>query len=148
MSKDSLLGKIIPPLVLAVVVGGSSPWWVSFVFKSDSNQSTTNATSPEESGKGEWMSSAQYQQEFNTKSQNGFYPILVEGKCQNDGEKFHAEWKTIPPGTSFASRHGINKETYESANSDYVSQSYFLEFMNTFKDCTGGDRYQATWIKR
>lgn len=96
----------------------------------------------------EWMSSYQYQQEFNAKSQNGFYPSLVEGKCTSAGERFRVEWKTIPPGAFFASHHGLSKETYESTNAYYSSQGYSLEFMNTFKDCVGVDRYQATWLKR
>ncbi len=95
----------------------------------------------------EWMTSAQYQQEFNTRANEGFYPHTVDGKCQSGIEEFRAEWWKIPSGDSFWSHHGIDRGTYDSKNQEYTSKGYSLVFVTTFKDCSGVDRYQATWLK-
>ncbi len=102
----------------------------------------------EGSEKAEWLTAAQYQQAFDKHVQEGFYPDKVEAKCENGYEQFHVEWKGRPLGAGFFSHHGITKEFYESKNQEYVSNGYSLESLNKFKDCSGRDRYQATWFKR
>ena len=94
------------------------------------------------------MTSAQYQREFDTRAQKGFYPHEVEGECQSDGEKFRAEWKAIPSGASFFAHHGMTRQDYERRNQEYPSKGYSLVSVKHFKDCAGIDRYQATWLKR
>jgi Polyglycine hydrolase-like, structural repeat len=96
----------------------------------------------------EWLTAAQYQLAFNKKVRDGFYPSKVQGRCKDDGEQFYAEWKQIPLGAGFFSHHAITKEFYERKNHEYVSQGYSLESLNILKDCSGRDRYQATWFKR
>ena len=96
----------------------------------------------------DWLTSAQYQQEFNTRLQKGFYPRAVEGKCQGDGEQFRTEWKILPLGVGFASHHGLTKEGYDNKNREYSSKGYSLESLLNFKDCSGIERYQATWLKK
>lgn len=112
---------------------------------------TTVAPDPvkvETRGEAEWLTSAQYQQAFNRKVREGFYPDKVEAKCESGYEQFHVEWKGRPLGADFFSHHGVTKEFYESINQKYVSNGYSLESLNKFKDCSGRDRYQATWFKR
>ena len=96
----------------------------------------------------QWMTAAQYQREFDTRAQKGFYPHEVEGECQSDGEKFRADWKAIPPGASFFAHHGMTRQDYARRNQEYPSKGYSLGSVKHFKDCSGTDRYQATWLKR
>jgi hypothetical protein len=100
-----------------------------------------------DSEKGEWLTAAQYQQAFDKHVQEGFYPDKVEGRCESGSEQFHVEWKGIPLGVGFFSHHAVTKEFYERKNQEYVSKGYSLESLNKFKDCSGRDRYQATWFK-
>ena len=96
----------------------------------------------------EWLTSAEYQKTLNKKVKDGFYPSRVEGRCDNDYEQFRAEWKGIPLGTRFFSHHGLTKESYETRNQEYISKGYSLISITTFRDCSGTERYQATWFKK
>ena len=96
----------------------------------------------------DWLTSAQYQHAFDKSVRDGFYPDKVEGRCENDSEQFRAEWKGIPLGAGFVSHHAMTKESYETRNQEYVSTGYILESVGKFKDCSGTERYQATWLKR
>jgi polyglycine hydrolase-like protein len=96
----------------------------------------------------QWMTSAQYQREFDTRAQKGFYPHEVEGECQSDGDKFRADWKPIPSGASFFAHHGMTRQDYDRRNQEYPSKGYALGSVRHFKDCSGLDRYQATWLRR
>jgi hypothetical protein len=146
------IGRLLCFIVGAVFIGLA-------VFltpgEKETHPSAGNATSvaPQpvkvESGeKAEWLTAAEYQLEFNKKASEGFYPDKVEGRCESGSEQFHAEWKALPLGESFASHHAVTKEVYESKNQEYVSEGYSLESLYKFKDCSGTDRYQATWLKR
>lgn len=95
-----------------------------------------------------WMTSAQYQREFDTRARKGFYPHEVEGECQRDGEKFRADWKATPSGATFYAHHGMTRQDYDRSNQEYGSKGYSLGSVKQFRDCSGIDRYQATWIKR
>jgi hypothetical protein len=96
----------------------------------------------------EWLTSAQYQQTFNKQSREGFYPKKIEGRCENGSEQFRAQWAGIPLAVSFYSHHGMKKDYYEGKNLQYVSLGYSLEFVDKFIDCSGLERYQATWLKK
>jgi len=98
--------------------------------------------------KAEWLTAAQYQQAFNKRVRDGFYPSKIQGRCESGSEQFHAAWKPIPLGTGFISHHGLPKESYERRNQAYVSKGYTLEALDKFKDCSNIDRYQATWAKK
>ncbi len=96
----------------------------------------------------QWMTSAQFQREFDARAQKGFYPHQLEGECQSDGEKFRADWKANPSGAFFYAYYGMTRQDYDRRNQEYSSKGYSLESVNHFKDCSGIDRYQATWLKR
>ncbi|HEY5894736.1 MAG TPA: toll/interleukin-1 receptor domain-containing protein [Chthoniobacterales bacterium] len=99
-------------------------------------------------GSAEWLTAAQYQQAFDKKAEEGFYPYKVEGRCENESEQFRVEWKGIPLDAEFVSHHAITREFFETKNREYTSMGFSLESLNKFKDCAGRDRYQATWFKR
>ena len=96
----------------------------------------------------QWITSAQYQREFDTRGPEGFYPHAVEGECQGGGVKFRPDWETIPSGASFFAHHDMTRQDYERRDQEYRSKGYALESVKHFKDCSGIDRYQATWLKR
>ena len=94
----------------------------------------------------QWLTSAQYQQVFNNQVREGRYPKTVEGRCENGREQFWAEWDRVPSGAGFDSHHALTKPFYEARNGEYVSHGYSLQSVNNFEDCSGVERYQATWI--
>ncbi len=96
----------------------------------------------------QWMTSAQYQREFDARAREGFYPHEVEGKCQSGAEKFRADWKATPPGAAFFAHHGMTRQDYERRDQEYRSKDFAPGPLRQFKDCSGVDRYQATWLKR
>ncbi|MBI2317731.1 MAG: hypothetical protein HYU75_12225 [Betaproteobacteria bacterium] len=96
----------------------------------------------------QWMTSAQYQHEFDTQARKGFYPHEVQGECQSGGEKFRADWKATPSGAGFYAHHGMSRENYDRKNQEYRAKGYSLESLKQFKDCSDVERYQATWLKR
>jgi hypothetical protein len=95
----------------------------------------------------DWLTSDEYQQAFDERVKNGYYPVSVKGRCAGDVEQFHVEWKGRPIDAGFASFHAMTKDLYEQKNQEYSAQGYSQEFETTFKDCSGQERYQATWLK-
>ena len=118
--------------VIALVIGG-------FILYKQASQPIEKV---------EWLTSEQYQHEFNKHVRDGFYPDKVEAKCENGYEQFHVVWKGLPLSVDFVSHHAVTKELYESKNQEYVSNGFALVSLNIFKDCSGNDRYQATWFKK
>jgi len=96
----------------------------------------------------EWMTSAQYQRDFDTRAPKGFYPHEVEGRCEGGSEKYLPAWKPQPPGAAFFSYFGMPREGYDNKNREYVAQGFSLVSVKHFTDCSGVERYQATWLKR
>lgn len=105
------------------------------------------AAEQSQSQQAQWLTSAQYQQVFNMQVRAGFYPKSVEGRCENGSEQFRAEWTGIPLGASFHSHHALTKAFYEARNEEYASFGYSLQSVTYFTDCSGKERYQATWFK-
>jgi len=96
----------------------------------------------------EWLTSAQYQRDFDTRAPKGFYPQDVEGRCEAGGEMYLPDWKPQPAGAAFYSYFDLTREGYDNKNREYTAQGYSLVSMKHFKDCSGVERYQATWLKR
>jgi len=99
-----------------------------------------------EEQRAQWLTSTQYQQVFNEQVREGRYPKTVEGRCENGSEQFRADWGRIPSGAGFYSHHALTKALYEARNGEYVSHGYSLQSITNFEDCSGVERYQATWI--
>jgi len=95
----------------------------------------------------EWLTSDEYQQAFDNKVKDGSYPVSVKGRCANDVEQFHPEWKGLPIGAGFTSYHALTKDLYNRENQQLTAQGYSVTSVTTFKDCSGQERYQATWLK-
>jgi hypothetical protein len=97
----------------------------------------------------DWLSSADYQNEFDRQVANGFYPVIVEGRNHAGQSQFRAAFVPFPAGVFFfESRHGITRELYEQRNAELLNQGYTQIWVQSFTDASGIDRYQATWVKR
>jgi len=102
---------------------------------------------PESSNNSGWLTSAEYQREFDGKKSE-FYPANIEGRCHDGREKFRAVWKRLPMQGAFESHHGITKQQFEDRRNALRKQGYSLEFSAVFQDCNDVTRYQATWLKK
>jgi Bacterial tandem repeat domain 1 len=96
----------------------------------------------------EWANARLYQKAFEQKSGEGLYPARIQGKCESESEWFQADWKPLPLGTAFISMHAANEEVYVENSERNRKDGYVLSFADSFKDCRGVARYQATWIRQ
>lgn len=96
----------------------------------------------------QWMTSAQYQRDFDTRAPKGFFPQEVEGRCEAGSEVYLPDWKPQPPGAAFLSYFGMSREGYDNKNREYLAQGFSLVSVKHFRDCSGVERYQATWLRR
>jgi len=78
----------------------------------DGSEKTNTATPPASGKKGEWLTSGQYQEEFEKRAREGFYPDGIEGRCEDGSEQFRAEWRGLPLGEGFQSYHAMTKEFF------------------------------------
>jgi len=94
------------------------------------------------------MTSAQYQRDFDARAPKGFYPREVEGRCEVGSEKYLPDWTPLPRGAGFLHYFGMTREGYDNKNREYVAQGFSLVSVKRFRDCSGVQRYQATWLRR
>jgi hypothetical protein len=95
-----------------------------------------------------WMTSAEYQQEFDTRCQQKLYPVNVQGKNENGIAMYRAVFADYPRSRfSFQARHGLSKERYSQLRNELFAQGYHQLFVHTFVDSSGQLRYSATWTK-
>jgi TonB family protein len=121
-------------------------WTSSLVAAAILLAKPAGATEQAELQRAQWLTSAQYQQVFHKQVREGRYPKTVEGRCESGREQFRAEWGRMPSGAGFYSHHALTKAFYEAKNREYVSHGYSLQSVTNFEDCSGIQRYQATWI--
>jgi len=96
-----------------------------------------------------WLTSEEYQQEFNSQMARRYYPPKVEGRLNGGQEQYRSEWEPFPPEPfEFASFIHMNAEDYEQKNQFYVANHFSLHSLTKFVDASGITRYQATWVKR
>lgn len=96
----------------------------------------------------QWMTSVQYQRDFDARAPKGFYPREVEGRCEAGSEKYLPDWRPLPRGAAFFHYFGMTREGYDSRNRDYLARGFSLVSAKHFTDCSGVKRYQATWLRR
>ncbi len=123
--KAILIGIIIAALVL---VGGAG-WYLGQKKKGAPEQpavtpietsppvpitptAVTPEVKPESSTNSGWLTSAEYQREFDARKSE-FYPADIEGRCHDGREEFRAVWKKLPMQSAFESHHGITKQQFE-----------------------------------
>jgi Bacterial tandem repeat domain 1 len=96
----------------------------------------------------EWANARLYQMAFEQKISEGLYPAKIQGKCESESEWFQADWKPLPLGAAFISMHAANEQVYAENSERNRNDGYVLSFADSFKDCHGVARYQATWVRQ
>jgi len=104
-------------------------------------------TAPPTQTANEWLTSADYQREFDAKKSQ-FYPANIEGRCHNGREEFRAVWKVRPAESAFESYHVLTKQQFEDKKNTLREQGYSLESSAVFQDCNNVTKYQATWLRK
>ena len=87
---------------------------------------------PESSNNSGWLTSAEYQREFDARKSE-FYPANIEGRCHDGREEFRAEWKKRPLQSAFESHHGITKQQFEDRGTRYASKVIRLSSPRRFR---------------
>lgn len=91
------------------------------------------------------LTSAQYQQAFNTYVSQGYRLVLVNGYNVGGQDQYAAIWDKSPSG-AWVARHGLTSADYQSAFNSYVSQGYRLRHVSGYS--VGNEaRYAAIWEK-
>lgn len=99
-----------------------------------------------------WMNGSEYQENFDLKYKEGYYPVVVEAKSSLTGSiVFRACYVPFPKYPSeafyFYSNHGISTESFESRHKELKADNYSLAYHQPFEAPDGVVRHQATWIK-
>lgn len=92
-----------------------------------------------------WLDAAQLDQEFGRWRRTWIYPHRIVGQCHNSVEWYRVEWKVLDDGQRYYVYYGIPQETYERHDQNLRGRGYSLDSMTQFRDCSGKDRFQATW---
>jgi hypothetical protein len=91
------------------------------------------------------LTNAQYQQEFNTLTQQGFRPVDVTGYAVGGQDHYAAIWEKSP-GPEFQARHNLTAEQYQQTFDQLLAQGFRLVHVAGY-NVNGQDRYAAIWLK-
>jgi polyglycine hydrolase-like protein len=92
------------------------------------------------------MTSAEYQQEFNTRLGQGYRLVEVSGYAIGGKERFAAIW-TKGAGPAWTARHGMTSDQYQTAFNDLGKKGYRLVHVSGY-GVGGIDYYAAIWEKK
>ncbi len=99
-------------------------------------------------GTSNWMSSNDYQREFERQKALGNFAPVAEGRNYYGESQYRATFRLPPQGTTaWYCHHSLTKEDYDKRNQILLSQGYKQTWLQTFTDQSGVTRYQLTWIK-
>jgi CubicO group peptidase (beta-lactamase class C family) len=91
------------------------------------------------------MTSAQYQQEFNTWVRLGYRLVVVDGYEVAGQARYAALWEQ-KGGPAWVARHGMTSSDYQNEFNNWVGQGYRLTWVEGY--AVGGfDYYAAIWEK-
>lgn len=104
----------------------------------------------DKSSGGQWvarhgMTSAGYQQEFNTHVGNGYRLKLVNGYAVGGQDRYAAIWEKLD-GPAWVARHGMTSSGYQQEFNTHVGAGHRLRWVSTYV-VGGQDRYAAIWDK-
>lgn len=116
-------------------------------LKTNSAQTLSVAADAGEANANRWLNIRELHQELDSKGKDGFYPANIIGKCDGEVEKFELEWKERPLGLATATRAALTKEEYDNDSERFSADGFSLDFMHTFKDCSGHQRFEAQWVR-
>jgi hypothetical protein len=91
------------------------------------------------------LTSAQYQQEFDTLSQQGFRLVDVSGYAIGGQDHYAAIWEKSP-GPDFQARHGLTAKQYQQTFDQLLAQGFRLAHVAGY-NVNDQERYAAIWLK-
>ena len=94
-----------------------------------------------------WMARERFARELDAWGSNGYYAVVIEGRCAQGGDEYRPDWKPIPTKTSFMTWYAMTPRHYQTRNTEYTASGYKLESTSEFTDCRGATSVQATWLK-
>ena len=94
-----------------------------------------------------WLSSAQYQADFDRHAKRHLFPAYVEGISFGGNRLFRAIYKPLPKSVKyFNARHGISPSQFADLDAQLTREGYRRLFRQQFTD-RYGTFVQAMWIK-
>src|SRR5438067_8431618 len=84
---------------------------------------TTNLSAQSEEFTSDWMSKDQFQDLFDKRAADGFYPDELQGDCQDRSERFRATWKRSSGGAFYSYTH-MSKEVYQRLSANLGARGY------------------------
>ena len=103
---------IIVGAAIALISGGSAPWWLP----------TVNETLFQSS---DWLPSEKYEEVLHGKVREGYYPREVRGSLRNGREVYKGTWAHAPSAPfCFQTRHGLIKSDFEAVDRVFRAKGY------------------------
>lgn len=136
----SIRVKQLNPIGISAV-GGFAVFILSFWVLSRAKVS--GCTSMDEEP---WLSSIQYDAQFQSQRSHGYYPAAVAGRLHQDKEQFRAQWSSAQP-TCWDSRTAMPKGLFKRSNKEMIEKGYRTQSVQYFTGLGGAEMYQVTWVK-
>jgi hypothetical protein len=94
-----------------------------------------------------WMPAREYQQIFEAKRAQKYYPAEVEGKNSEGVSMFRARFVRMPDekGFRFYTFHGIDRSEYVRRTTRYRQEGLHETSKTSFVDISGVERFSGTW---
>lgn len=95
-----------------------------------------------------WMDRDSYYTEMLSQFSNRYYPRIVEGRVIEGISRYRAWFIPFPPGYFyFYTLHGQDKTRYQYWKKQWESQGFRMQHLQIFRDASGTEHYQGTWIR-
>lgn len=91
------------------------------------------------------LTAAQYQQEFNTNTQNGYRPTHVSGYNQGATDYYACIFEKVG-GPAWSARHRMDSKNYQAEFDNHFYQGYYPVLVNGYSDGASA-RFTAIWEK-
>ena len=96
----------------------------------------------------DWLTSRQYQSEFNWRASKGWYPTKISANVFDGEVMYKAKFKRTPAGRfRFAMHHGISSRHFEAYKAEYGSRGYRLIY-HARLNYDGRWYNQGIWVQR
>jgi hypothetical protein len=97
---------------------------------------------------GNWISSDEYQREFESKYKSRYYPIKAEGRFSDNKFQYRSTFVPFPDGMFYYwSHHGLSTSSYTAKHKKYTSDGFSQIWHQEFIGPNGEKYHQAIWTK-